>query len=217
MRKALDQGEGDEWVRIHIQILFFSIFYCSRNCSRWQNTDEWKALCCNGTGLFPPVNIDGGGDDSNSTSNGCVDSDFSIALFFQPRQTFVKELRLRPPSDIDNNKDFSSPTEDVSIAFSCLRGLPNDSAHVNEWFHGFSNALLDNNNTVVVDKRKEIQMKRKEGKPKGKKEVNANLEEEHAARFKWACESLVTQLGLVKRRGSHYQIVTCAGIPTTLK
>ncbi len=204
LRKALDQGIAqDQWIRTHIQILFFSVFYCSRRSNWWQSTNEWKALCCNGTGLFPHV-VNGGGEGS-SNSNEEVVVAASTALFFQPRQMLVEELRLPPPSDVD--KDFS-PAEDISIAFSCLQGRPRDSAHVNEWFHDFSIALLDNNTVEKKEKnskRKRIEKESNKGK--------ANLEE-HAARFKWACESLVSQWGLVKRHGSHYHIIASAGIST---
>ncbi len=204
---ALNQGEDDQWIRTHIQVLFFSVFYCSRRSNQWQNTEEWKALCCNGTGLFLPVVVDGGEDCSN---NGVAKEAASTALFFQPRQMIVKELQLPPPRDV--SKDCSSP-EDIPIAFSCLQGSLKDSTHVNEWFQDFSNALLDNNNTAVEENPKKIS--RKGGERKGTTSIKGreNLEE-HAARFKWACESLVTQLGLVKRRGSYYHIITSAGIST---
>ncbi len=196
LRDALDQGEDDQWIRTHIQILFFSVFFCSRRSNWWQNTEEWKVLCCNGTGLFPPV-VDGG---EGCSSNGVAEA-ASTALFFQPRQMLVKELQLPPPRDV--KKDFSLP-EDISIAFSCLQRRPKDFAHVNEWFQDFSNTLLDN----TVEEKKSA----RKGGRKGI-EGGANSEE-HAARFKWACESLVTQLGLVKRRGSHYHIIASAGIST---
>ncbi len=208
LRKALDeQNNDDELIMTHIHILFFSVFYCSRRSSWWQNTNEWNALCCNGAGLFTHggVNGDGGGTDSSDEEEVVA---AGTTLFFQPRQMLVKELLLPPPPDI--NKEFS-PAEDISIAFSCLRGCPRDSAHANEWFHDFSNALLDNDDHRIEQETNGG--KRKKIKKQSKKDEATNLEE-HAARFKWACESLVTQWGLVKRHGNRCYISASAGLST---